>query len=282
MKKFFKIILTALAALCFAFPLAACNDGGIKKDGTVVIAASASPHAEILEQAKPILERDYGIKIQIKIFDDYPLFNPATADGSVYANFFQHTPYLDEFNANAKEKNRLVSAGKIHFEPLGLYLGAKNTAPDSLDQAKDAANLVIAIPNDVTNGARALFLLSANGIINSAAAAERKGLSATKADFDLRGNIIVELSAQQIPQSLPDCDLAVINGNYALAAEVDVSLRLAQEDASSQAADLYANILAVRPDCVDSDITRALNAVLTSDEIREFILDRYDGFVLPV
>ena len=134
----------------------------------------------------------------------------------------------------------------------------------------------------MTNGARALFLLSANGIINSAAAAERKGLSATKADFDLRGNIIVELSAQQIPQSLPDCDLAVINGNYALAAEVDVSLRLAQEDASSQAADLYANILAVRPDCVDSEITRALTAVLTSGEIREFILDRYDGFVLPV
>ncbi len=238
---------------------------------TLVIGASPAPHAEILEQVVPILA-EQGITLEIKIFNDYIIPNTALNDGSLDANYFQHKPYLDDFN----EKNNmdLVSAAAIHFEPLGLYPGKTAT----LDALADGA--VIGIPNDTTNEARALYLLEAQGLIKLK---EGVGFEAVPTDIVENPHNLKfkELEAAQLPASLPDLDFAVINGNYAVGAEIADTV-LVTESKDSTSAQTFANIIAVRKGDENRPEIKALIAALESEEIHTFILEKYNGVVVPV
>lgn len=239
---------------------------------TIVVGASPVPHAEILAAAKPILEAE-GITLDVKEFTDYVQPNLALASGDLDANYFQHQPYLDDFNA---ENNlTIVSAGSVHFEPFGIY--PAKTA--SLDALADGA--IVAVPNDPTNEARALLLLQDAGLIKLKDGA---GLKATVADVseNTKNLKIKELEAAQLPRSLPDVDIAAINGNFALDAGLKSSDALYVESPDSLAATTYANIVAVRSgDETRPEIVELLR-VLKGDEIKKFIETQYEGSVLPV
>lgn len=240
---------------------------------TIVVGASPTPHAEILEIAAEVLAKE-GITLEIKEFTDYVLPNTALEGGDLDANYFQHQPYLDDFNA--KNGTSIVSAGAIHYEPLGLYPG-KTT---SLDAIKEGA--VIAVPNDTSNEARALLLLQTEGLITLK---EDAGLAATVSDIaENPKNIeIKELEAAQIARTLPDVDLAVINGNYAIEAGLNAATdALAKEEKDSLAAQTYANIIAVRAGDETRPEIKALVAALRSAEVKKFIEDTYQGAVVPV
>lgn len=241
------------------------------EDKTIKVGASPTPHAEILEQAKAILEKD-GYTLEIVEYNDYVLPNTALDTGELDANYFQHKPYLDDFN---KENGTdIVSAGAIHFEPFGIYAGKTK----SIEELKEGAT--IAVPNDATNEARALLLLEAQGLIKLKADA---GLSATKLDIEenkLNLNI-EEIEAAQIARALPDVDLAAINGNYAIQGGLSVSDALATEEADSLAATTYANIIAVNAGNENSEKVQALLKALQSEEIRKFIEEKYTGAVVP-
>lgn len=266
--------LTAVAGVALAGTLAlaltAC--GGAKDTKTIVVGASPSPHAEILEQVKGELEKQ-GYKLEIKEFNDYIQPNEALASGELDANYFQHQPYLD--NYNKENKTDIVSAGAIHFEPLGLYAG----------KSKDLANIPdgaqIAVPSDATNEARALLLLQDQGVLKLKDGA---GLEATANDIaENPHNIkLIETEAASLARTLQDVDFAVINGNYALSAGLDTSSALATEAVDSEAAKTYANIVAVRKDDKDSDKTKALVAALQSDTVRDYINKTYKGSVVAV
>ena len=238
---------------------------------TLIIGASPAPHAEILEQIVPVLA-EQGITLEIKIFNDYIIPNTALYDGSLDANYFQHKPYLDDFNE--KNKMDLVSAAAIHFEPLGLYPGKTAT----LEELADGA--VIGIPNDTTNEARALYLLEAQGLIKLK---EGVGFEAVPSDIaeNPRNLKFKELEAAQLPASLPDLDFAVINGNYAVGAEIADTV-LVTESEESTSAQTFANIIAVRNGDENRPEIKALIAALESEEIRAFILEKYNGVVVPV
>lgn len=241
------------------------------EDKTIKVGASPTPHAEILEQAKAILEKD-GYTLEIVEYNDYVLPNTALDTGELDANYFQHKPYLDDFN---KENGTdIVSAGAIHFEPFGIYAGKTK----SIEELKEGAT--IAVPNDATNEARALLLLEAQGLIKLKADA---GLSATKLDIEENKlNLkIEEIEAAQIARALPDVDLAAINGNYAIQGGLSVSDALATEEASSLAATTYANIIAVNAGNENSEKVQALLKALQSEEIRKFIEEKYTGAVVP-
>ena len=235
------------------------------------VGASPAPHAEILESVKAALA-DKGITLEITEFTDYVLPNNAVFDGSLDANYFQHQPYLTTFNES--NGTDLVSVGSIHFEPLGIYPG--KTA--SLDALADGAQ--IAVPNDPYNEARALNLLAANGILTLK---EGVGLSATPLDIvdNPKKGTIIELDAVQIPNALADVDLAVINGNYAVPAGI-IDTVLITEDPASEAAQEFANIVAVRPESKDDPAIAALVEALTSEETRKFISEKYGAAVIPV
>jgi ABC-type metal ion transport system, periplasmic component/surface antigen len=209
----------------------------------------------------------------VKEFTDYVLPNTALENKDLDANYFQHQPYLDDFNK--KNGTDIVSAGAVHYEPLGLYAGKTK----SIDALKDGA--VIAVPNDTSNEARALLLLQSAKIITLKPNA---GLTATVKDIaDNPKNVeIKELEAAQIARTLPDVGLAVINGNYAIQAGLNVSDALAKEEADSLAAKTYANIIAVRKGDESRPEIKALVAVLQSDDIKKFINDTYKGAVVPV
>ncbi len=242
--------------------------GGLTK---IIVGATPAPHAEILNAAKEIL-KEKGYDLEIKEYTDYVQPNLALDSGDLDANYFQHMPYLEQFN---KEKGtNLVSAAAIHYEPFGIYAGKT----DSFDKLADGAQ--IAVPNDVSNEARALLLLEDNGLIELK---EGVGLNATKNDIVKNDKKlkIVEIEAAQLPRSLGDVDLAVINGNYAIEAGLKVSDALAVEDAKSEAAARYSNIIAVRNGEETSEKTKALVEALTSDTIKKFIEDTYDGAVVP-
>lgn len=239
---------------------------------TITVGASPAPHAEILKAAAPILEKQ-GITLVVKEFTDYVLPNTALEGKDLDANYFQHQPYLDDFNK--KNGTSIVSAGAIHYEPLGLYPGKTK----ALDALKNGA--VIAVPNDTSNEARALLLLQAAGLITLKADA---GLTATVKDIaeNPKKLEIKELEAAQIARTLPDVDLAVINGNYAIEAGLNAaSDALAKEEKDSLAAKTYANIIAVRTGDESRPEIKALVAVLQSDEIKKFIDDTYKGAVVP-
>lgn len=269
-----KRILAAGAAAVLAVGLTACGGKENKADDkTITVAASPTPHAEILEAAKDLL-KEKGYTLEIKEFDDYPQQNVVVDEGEFDANYFQPQPYLDNFNE--EKGSDLVSAAKIHYEPLGIYPGAS----EDLENIKDGAK--IAVPNDATNEARALLLLEENGIITLK---EDAGLNATKKDVEENPhNIeIVELDAAQIARVVEELDFVVLNGNYALDAGFNVQTdAIAKEEADSEAAQTYANIIAVKKENKDSEKIKALVEVLQSEEIGKFITDTYEGAVVPM
>ena len=239
----------------------------------LVVAASPTPHAEILEVAKDILA-EQGITLEIKEFSDYVQPNLVTENGEVDANYFQHTPYLDSFNA--ENGTHLVSVGAIHYEPFGIYPGKSD------DLANIADGATIAVPNDTTNEARALQLLAAQGIIT---VREGAGLTATVNDIEENPhNVkIQEIEAAQLPRTVQDVDFAVINGNYAMEAGFSVGKdALATEDATSEAAQTYANVLVVKEGNENNPAIQALLAALQSDKVRDYINETYDGAVMPI
>jgi len=237
----------------------------------IIVGATPAPHAEILNAAKDIL-KEKGYELVVKEYTDYVQPNMALESGDLDANYFQQKPYLDQFNE--QKGTDLVSAAAIHYEPFGIYAGKT----DSIDKLADGAQ--IAVPNDVSNEARALLLLADQGLIGLKEGVE---LDATKNDIvkNDKNFKIVEVEAAQLPRSLGDVDVAVINGNYAIEAGLKVSDALAVEDAKSVAATLYSNIIAVRSGEESSEKTKALVEALTSDTVKKFIEDTYEGAVVP-
>ncbi len=291
-----RLIVLALA-LCLVLGLAACGgnntanngtanngtannntagntaDSGDTADGQVItVGATPAPHAEILEVAKEVLA-EQGYTLDIVEFDDYIMPNDAVEEGELDANYFQHITYMNQFNAD--NGYHLVSVGSIHYEPFGIYAG--KTA--SLEELADGAQ--VAIPNDATNGGRALLLLEQEGLITLK---EGAGITATVNDIvDNPKNLeIVELEARLLPDSLKDVDLAVINGNYAIDAGLKIADALAIESAEGEAATAYANVLTVKEGNEESEGVQALLAALESDEVKAFIEETYDGAVVPL
>ena len=238
----------------------------------LTVGASPAPHAEILEAAREELAKK-GYDLKIVEYTDYVQPNLALDAGDLDANYFQHLPYLEQFNEERGTK--LVSAGKIHYEPFGIYAG--KTA--SLDELTDGAK--VAVPNDATNEARALLLLEAQGLLKLKDGA---GLKATKTDIveNPKNLDILEVEAAQVPRSLPDVDIAVINGNYAIEAGLEVSDALAVEASDSEAATTYGNVVAVQEGKEEDEKTKALMEALTSDTVKEFMEQTYEGAVVPL
>ncbi len=264
-----KTLLLALAlTLCLC--LAAC---GNKDSATLKVAASSTPHAEILEQVKEDLAKE-GIDLQVTEYSDYIVPNTAVEDGLEDVNFFQHKPYLDNFNT--ERGTHLTSVAAIHYEPFGIY----PCRVKSLDDLPDGAT--IAVPNDVTNEARALQLLEANGLIKLR---EGAGLEATPNDIveNPKNLIFKELEAAMMTTVTTEVDLAAINGNYALQAGFSsANDALAIEAADSDAAQTFANIIVVKEGNENNPAVKSLIKALQSDKIKQYILDTYQNNVLPV
>lgn len=243
-----------------------------EKKGDITVAASSTPHAEILEVAKPLLEKE-GWNLEVTVFDDYVQPNLVVEQEEFDANYFQHIPYLDDFNK--EQGTHLMNAGGIHYEPFGIYPGTKK----SLDELEE--NDVIAVPNDTTNEARALLLLEDNGVITLK---EGAGLAATVKDIEENPkNVqIQELEAAQVSRVKDEVAYVVLNGNYALQAGFSVAKdSIAYETSDSEAAKTYVNVIAVKEGNEDSEAVQALVDVLKSDEIKTYIEDNYDGAVIP-
>lgn len=267
-------------ALTGAVILGAFAGCGAKKDSSdkketkkIVIGASPSPHADILKVAKKQLEKE-GYELEIKEYSDYVQPNTALESGDLDANYFQHKPYLDEFNK--EKKTHLVSAGMIHYEPFGIFPGKTKT----LKALKNGAT--VAVPNDTTNEARALLLLQDQGLIKLKDGA---GLTATKKDIveNKKDLEIKEIEAAQIPRSLKDVDIAVVNGNYALEAGLKVNKdALATEDSNSVGAKTYGNVVAVKKGNEKTASTKALIKAIKSAEVKKYINEKYDGAVVPL
>lgn len=275
MKK--KILALALAGVLVVGALTGCgsskSESSEKKtdDKKITVAASATPHAEILEEAKTLL-KDKGYELEVKVFDDYVQPNNVVESGEFDANYFQHVPYLEQFNE--EKGTHLVVAGKIHYEPFGIYPGTKKDLKDIAKGDK------IAVPNDTTNEARALLLLQDNGIIKLKDGA---GIKATVNDIEENPNNIeiVELEAAQVPRVVNEVAYVVLNGNYALEANYTVKkYALAYEKSDSEAAKTYVNVIAVKEGNENSEKIKALVDVLKSDSIKKFIDEKYDGAVI--
>ena len=275
MKK--KILALALAGVLVVGALTGCDssksESSEKKtdDKKITVAASATPHAEILEEAKTLL-KDKGYELEVKVFDGYVQPNNVVESGEFDANYFQHVPYLEQFNE--EKGTHLVVAGKIHYEPFGIYPGTKKDLKDIAKGDK------IAVPNDTTNEARALLLLQDNGIIKLKDGA---GIKATVNDIEENPNNIeiVELEAAQVPRVVNEVAYVVLNGNYALEANYTVKKdALAYEKSDSEAAKTYVNVIAVKEGNENSEKIKALVDVLKSDTIKKFIDEKYDGAVI--
>ena len=273
-----KLLGALLAVTTLAtFGLAGCGDSseeGAGADAGTQVAASPTPHAEILNKAvKPLVEKD-GYKLEVKEFTDYVQPNTATEDGEVDANYFQHKPYLDNFN---KEKGtHLVSVEGIHFEPFGLYPGKTK----DLQNLQDGAT--VAVPNDATNEARALLLLQDAGLIKLK---NPKDINATPKDITSNPKNLKfkELEAAVVPTVIKDIDIAALNGNYAIQAGFDPTKdTLVTEKADGLAAKTYQNILVVKEGNENTAKTKELKKALKSDEVRDYINKNYKGAVVPV
>ena len=287
-----KVLAIVLSALLLVAALAGCasksepastetasTDTTASTDGkleTLKVGASSTPHAEILEQVKDTLAAE-GYDLQIVIYDDYVLPNQSLADGSLDANYFQHTPYLNSFNAS--NGTDLVSAAKIHYEPFGLY---GNDVASVADIASDAT---ILIPADDSNETRALLLLAQEGLIELPAdASAEKGVT-TLDIVDAKGHDVQPLQADTVPAQLANSNpgtVAVINGNYALQAGLHASDALAIEDASGDAAQTYANLIACRAGEENSAKIQALVKALQSDAVKDYIEKTYNGAVVAI
>lgn len=276
-----KKIIALAAAAALTLSLAACsgnnssstadNSSSDASSTVIRVGASPSPHAEILEFAKDQLAAK-GYELEIVEFTDYVMPNVALYEGDLDANFFQHTPYLD--NYNEQNGTDLVSACKVHFEPMGLYSETLTSVSDVEEGSK------VGVPNDPTNEARALNLLEAQGLIKLR---EGAGLNATPLDIEENPlNLeFVELEAAQLPRNLSEFAIAAINGNYAIEAGI-LDKVIVNEAADSESAQEYANILAVQSGELETDKTKALVEALTSDETREFINTQYENQFIPV
>ncbi len=249
----------------------AAKDGAGEK---ITVAASVTPHAEILAKAKEILAGQ-GYDLEVKEFEDYVQPNNVVESGEFDANYFQHVNYLNSFNEENGTHLTIAENGKIHYEPFGIYGGTKK----SLDEVADGD--AIAVPNDTTNEARALLLLQQEGLIKLKDGA---GITATVNDIaEKPHNLkIVEIEAAQVSKQLPDVAYAVINGNYAMQAGLSVEKdALAVESADGDAIQQYVNIIAVKEGNESLPKIKALTDVLHSDEIKQFINDTYKGSVVP-
>ena len=276
-----KKIIALAAAAALTLSLAACsgnnssstadNSSSDASSTVIRVGASPSPHAEILEFAKDQLAAK-GYELEIVEFTDYVMPNVALYEGDLDANFFQHTPYLD--NYNEQNGTDLVSACKVHFEPMGLYSETLTSVSDVAEGSK------VGVPNDPTNEARALNLLEAQGLIKL-----REGAGLNTTPLDIEENPLnlefVELEAAQLPRNLSEFAIAAINGNYAIEADI-LDKVIVNEAADSESAQEYANILAVQSGELETDKTKALVEALTSDETREFINTQYEDQFIPV
>ncbi len=270
-------LLTVLLAGVLAAALTGCG-GSDKGSGSgdsgsksVKVAASATPHAEILEEAKGLLEAE-GYELEVTVFNDYVQPNEVVESGDFDANYFQHIPYLESFNE--EKGTHLVNAGGIHYEPFGIYPGTKK----SLDELAEGD--AIAVPNDTTNEARALLLLQDNGVITLK---EGAGLNATVNDIEenVKNVEIVELEAAQVSRVVDEVAFVVLNGNYALEGGYSVkSDAIAYEQSDSEAAKTYVNVIAVKEGNEENEAIQALVNVLKSDDIKKFIDEKYDGAVI--
>lgn len=269
MKKITKLGCLLLITACVG--LTGCKKNTID-DKTIIVGASASPHAEILRQCKDYIKEN-GYELEIKVYNDYIIPNQALDQEELDANFFQHLPYLNEWNE--KENTNLVSALAVHYEPLGFYAGKSN----SLESIKNGA--LIAVPNDTTNYARSLLLLHDLGIIT---VDETKGINITISDVLANPHKvnIKGFKAASIPAQLSEVDYAVINGNYALSANISKTKLLAAEDKDSLAATTYGNIIAVKANNVEKHAIKLLVEALSQPTISEYITNSYDGYVLPL
>ena len=269
MKKTIAIILTLILALS----LVACGGKSETEDKTITIAASPTPHAEILSVVAQVLA-DKGWNLEIKEYTDYVQPNLVVEDGEIDANYFQHVPYLDTFNAD--NGTHLVSVAMVHYEPFGIYPGTKSSLNDLEEGDK------IAIPNDGSNRARALLLLEAKGLIKL-----KEGVGMDATDLDIVENAlnldIVQMEAAQIANIRDSVALAVINGNYALQAGLNAGIdALGVEDSASISATTYANIIVVKEGNEDSEKTKVLVEAVLSDAVRNYINETYSGAVVPI
>ncbi|MGN0691090.1 MAG: MetQ/NlpA family ABC transporter substrate-binding protein [Oscillospiraceae bacterium] len=245
-------------------------------DNVIKVGATSTPHGEILEFVKDALA-EKGYDLQITIYDDYVLPNKALADGELDANYFQHTPYLNSYNES--NGTDLVSAALIHYEPFGLY----GNGVASIDEVAEGASIVI--PADDSNETRALLLLAQEGLITLPEGANAIDGVTTLDIVDDHGYSITTVQADTVAAQFANSDegsLAVINGNYALAAGLDINSAIAVEDASGDAAQTYANIIAVRNGDENSEKIQALISVLQTDDVKQYIADNYNGAVVAI
>lgn len=284
MKKILALALTAILSLGLLAgcgtegttpatePSAAVSGSGELEE--IVVGATPSPHAEILEAVRGELEA-LGYELKIVEYTDYNTPNASLADGSLDANYYQHKPYMD--NYNAETGTDLVSAGAIHYEPMSIYPGSKA----SLDELADGDT--IALPNDGSNETRALLLLQDLGYITLADGIDASSTATVLDVVDNPMNLnLLEMAAEAIPGALPDVAFGIINGNFALQNGLTGADALASEAADSDAAQTYANIVACRNGDENSPKIQALLTALTSDTCREFIENTYEGAVLPI
>lgn len=270
MKKLFvSLLAVTLLAGCGS------NQAGSSDDKTIRIGASTTPHAEIIKHIIPTLEAE-GYRVEITEFTDYIMPNQSLVDGDLDANFFQHKPYMEDWATKANAEEKITSIFSVHFEPLGIYASENKLLVDMKDGSK------VAIPNDPTNGGRALKLLEDNNIIKLKG---NKGVAATKADIDTENSPvkieIVEMAAEACAKNIDDVDFAVVNGNNALLANISDRV-IVMEDKNSEAAKTYANIIAVQPEHKDDEKIKAFVNALNTDDVKIFIDETYKGIVVPL
>ena len=270
-----KKIITLLVLLCAVLTLTAC--GGQKEEGSskkITVAASPTPHAEILEQAKALLA-EKGYELEIREFEDYVQPIEVVESGEIDANYFAHVPYLN--NYNSEKGTHQVAVGKVHYEPFGIYPGTKSSLSDLEDGD------VVFIPNDGTNETRALLLLQDNGVITLPDGVGADTIVTVNDVVSYNVHIdIRELEAAQISRVKDEAALVILNGNYALGAGLNVSKdAIAYERADSSAAQTYVNVVAVKEGNENNEAILALVEVLTSQEIVDFINSTYEGAVVP-
>ena len=266
MKKLFASIV-AIALL------AGCGASGGGDDKVIRVGASVTPHAEIIKHITPVLEKE-GYTVELTEFTDYHKPNQALVDDELDANFFQHKPYMDDWAKSAKVTDKITSVFAVHFEPIGIY----SSKHKSLDEVADGQK--ISIPNDRTNGGRALKLLADNGIITLKAG---KGVDATKLDIEKYSKDveIIEMAAETCATSIEDVDYAVVNGNNALNAKISDKV-IVTEAKDSEAANQNANIIAVQTAHKDDEKIKALINALNTEDVKNFINEKYEGIVVPL
>jgi len=271
-KKFFALLVILGLLICFAAGCGGADEnassGGDAAPTKLVVGATAKPHAEILEVVKPML-KEQNIELEIRVFTDYVLLNPALKDGQIDANFFQHIPYLEDYNK--KNNANLVWTVKVHTEPMGVY----SKKIKNLNELKEGST--VGIPNDTTNGGRALAVLERAGLIKL-----KEGVGVTATEKDIVSNPknlkIQMMDAAMLPRALEDLDIAVINSNYALEANlIPARDAIFMEPKDSP----FANVLVVRPEDKDKEAIKKLGEALQSEEVKKFLEEKYSGSVVP-